>query len=444
VIRDRLLDIAIGRLEAGWRPFGFGLVQRDLAHSPLGIFLQPEVVRGLQWLRLRRILRYAAVRSPFYREQFHSLGINPRDIRSFADFARLPFTTPHDLSQWQRFLAVPEDDLSVLFTTSGTSGEPKRVFYTARDMRRLANLASLGMRMHVTGRLVALIALPPGLWAGTGEALRVVERAGGLPLPLGALDPRLALRHLQLYRPNVLISSPSFAAALTLEAKKLELKYSLEAIFLGGEMLTPEQKREFQAYWGAQVFDTYGMTEIGGGQAISLPGCGNLHLNGLQLYTEIVDVHSGQPVEQGELVFTTLAREGMPLLRYRSGDLARWAHCADWPLGAIQVLGRADDLLVVGDMGLYASVLAEAVSHAPGATGRMCAILQKDGLLDRLKLIVEGNGVSTETVRALLFDRYPEMKINLDGRMYTLDIQITAELPGQFKPVKIIDERNSR
>src|SRR3990172_2152264 len=137
-----------------------------------GGFFSPARVRAVQWIRLRRIVRYAYDRSPFYRERFDALGLRPRDLRTPVDFARLPFTTAHDLRDWRKFLAIPEDRLSAVFTTSGTTGEPKRVYYTARELKALSNMGALGLRLQIPGRLVALLALPPGFWMGTAEAQR--------------------------------------------------------------------------------------------------------------------------------------------------------------------------------------------------------------------------------------------------------------------------------
>lgn len=131
----------------------------------------PGVVRDFQWRRLRRMIRYAVERSPFYGERFAALGLTPQDIRTIEDFSHLPLTTVQDLRIWQKFIAVPEHRHSSAFTTSGTTGETKRVYYTARELNALSNVGVIGLRLRIPGRLVALIALPPGLWIGTSEAI---------------------------------------------------------------------------------------------------------------------------------------------------------------------------------------------------------------------------------------------------------------------------------
>ena len=438
------LDLGLRAFEA-WptSPAPWRLVAR-LMGSASGSFFSPARVRALQWIRLRRIVRYAYDHSPFYRESFEALRLRPSDLRRQADCTQIPFTSAHDLRDWQQFLAVSEDRLSAVFTTSGTTGEPKRMYYTARELNALSNVGSLGLRLRIPGRLVALLALPPGLWMGTGEAQRVVERAGGFGLPVGAPDPALVVTHVRRFAPNVVITSPSFMVALTREAERQNFRIKLEAILVGGETLTRQHVERFRDFWDAPTYNSYGSTEIGGGQTMALPTCECLHLNGLQLFTEIIDPDTGLPADEGELVFTPTVREAMPLLRYRSGDLARWSHCNCWlPFGSIILAGRADDMIVAGDMNFFGHVLGEAAGRAKGATGRLAISVDKIDLTDRLRLRVEGGGVSVAEVRANLFAAYPELPHNLSIGNIRLDIETDAWLNDQFKAVRIVDRRES-
>jgi phenylacetate-CoA ligase len=220
--------------------------------------------------------------------------------------------------------------LYVVFTTAGSTGEPKRVYFTWRELQMLTNLAAAGLRVGHPGRLWVLIALPieHGLWIGTPTAIRIVERAGGLPIPVGTADPIKTLQWMGRFEPNVVMSSPSYMTTLTCEAERQGYRIRLDQILLSGEMLSSTHQRYFHEYWGASTSDAYGTTEIGRAQAIALPACTAFSLNDLCLVTEIVDPVTRQAADEGELVFTTLAREGMPLIRYLSGDRARWAGLA--------------------------------------------------------------------------------------------------------------------
>jgi phenylacetate-CoA ligase len=405
--------------------------------------LKPELIAAIQERRLRDTINYVHARSPFYRRMFDKCGVRPEDIRTAADLQKLAFTTANDIRQWQDFLCVPEEKLSAVFTTSGTTGEPKRVYYTYREMQTLSNLYGIALRIAHAGRLVALIALPigHGLWIGGASVQRAVERAGGLPLSVGADNPKETIRWMERFSPNVIFSSPSYMTALTYEAQKVGYHAPLDKIILVGELLTFAHKELFTGYWGAAVFDSYGSTEIGSAQTIALPECSAFHLNDLHLITEIIDPVTGKPADEGEMVFTTIRREGMPLVRYRSGDKACWAECTCWlPLRAIKIKGRTDDMIVAGDMNLFGRVIADAVGTVSGATGRIILTVVKEGLYDKLTIKVEGKP-DKELVQKALLEAYPELAVNTKNGNLSLIIETAIDLGSQIKDVKIIDLR---
>lgn len=406
-----------------------------------------RVIRKIQQRRLRSTVQYVAAHSPFYREMFKRLGVRPDDIRTVENLQKLPFTTDDDIRNWMQFLCVPQDRLAAVFATSGTTGEPKRVYFSYREMQMFTNLYALTARMGLAaGRFVGFIALPTrhGLWIGSAIAHRAVERAGGLPIPAGADDTLETIQWMKRFEPNIIFSSPSYMTALTRKAEQEGYRLKIDKVLTGGELLTEEHKKYFHEYWKAQVYDSYGSTEIGGAPTIALPGCCAFHFNDLHLLTEIIDPVTGKPAEEGELVFTTLRREAMPLLRYRSGDRARWVECGcGLPFVAAKVLGRTDKMMVVGDMNLYGRVIVEAISKISGATGRMAIKLLKSGLTDKMVLRVEGD-VGAQDVRLALLEAYPEMETNVANGNLILEIETGADLGSQIKAIKIVDERFKR
>ena len=403
------------------------------------------LVQEVQRLRLPGAVAYAAQHSPFYRDLFERSGVHAADIQTPEDLQSLPFTSGEQIEDWRRFLCVPQQQVATIFATAGTTGEPKLVAYTLDEIQRLANLSAAAIRVAHPGRLVTLIALPMrhGLWMGWATAHRIIERAGGLPLPVGAGDPQETLRWMQRLEPNVLMSSPSYLAVLTRQAEAQGYRPELDKILVGGEMLYEAQRNRFAEYWSAQVFDSYGTTEIGGGQTIVLPQCqGDFHLNDLHLLTEIIDPETGQPADEGELVFTTLTREAMPLLRYRSGDRARWTECGCWlPARAIHLEGRIDDMFTAGDMNLYGRVLAKAIGQVPDTSGHVALVLDKVDLTDRLVVRVAGSGVEKAQVRQALFNTYPKLERNTENGNLILQIETDIDLDDQIKAVKIEDNR---
>lgn len=410
-----------------------------------GSKLNARLVARIQSLRLVQLIRYVSRHSPYYRTVLQKFDQASERFRTPADLKQLPFTASRDIRDWSRFLCVPENRLAAVFTTSGTTGEPKRVFFTFRELTLLTNWAAIALRFRHPGRLVALIAMPlqHGLWIGSATAQRVIERAGGLPIPVGTEEPADTLKWMERFEPNVVISSPSYMTALTRHATRTGYRRRLDRVLLSGETLTADQKQTLTEYWSAQVLDSYGSTEIGGGQTLALPDCTAFHLNDLHLVTEIVDPETGQPADEGELVFTTLLREAMPLVRYRSGDRGRWSTCScGLPFRAVQIGGRTDDMFVAGDMNLYGNIIANAVAGVSGASGRLAILLDKAELTDRLRLRVEGHNVEVDQVKQALFAAYPELRPNIGNGNLLLDIEPNVTLESQQKALKIVDARS--
>lgn len=438
-----IVDKALRRFEE--RNCQPGVIKRagKFLHRLVERGLHPDLINIIQTRRLHDTIDYVFTHSPFYKRIFNHSGIRPEHIQAIEDLQKIPFTTVKDIRQWQDFLCVPEEKLSAVFTTSGTTGEPKRVYYTFREMQTLSNLYGMALRIAHSGRLVALIALPVGhgLWIGGASVQRAVERAGGLPLSVGASDPGETIKWMERFSPNVVFSSPSYMTALTREAERIGYRCALDKIILAGELLTSEHKKFFNGYWGAAVFDSYGSTEIGSAQTIALPECTAFHVNDLHLITEIIDPVTGNPANEGELVFTTIRREGMPLIRYRSGDKARWADCACWlPLKAIHLQGRTDDMIVAGDMNIYGRVIADEVGKIDGTTGRVLITVSKEGLTDKILVMVEGY-VAEEKIQKALLSAYPELGENMKNGNLRLAIESVNSLASQIKDVKILDLR---
>lgn len=439
-----IAERAIRRFE--WHNCSPGAVKRaaGLVRRMVNSGLNAQVIREIQTIRLQSTLSYVYERSPFYRGMFQRLQIKPDDIRTTGDLKKLPFTTSGDIRDWQQFLCVQPDQLSAVFTTSGTTGEPKRVYFTYREMQMLTNLYAVALRIRHPGALTGLIALPAthGLWIGSPSVHRAVERAGGLPLPVGAEDPSETLKWMRRFEPNFVFSSPSYMTALTREAEREGYRPKVDRVLTAGELLTSEHKCLLNEYWGAEVYDSYGSTEIGSAQTIAMPECTAFHINDLHLVTEIIDPETGEPAEEGEMVFTTLRREGMPLLRYRSGDRARWSECrCNLPLNAIKIAGRTDDMMVAGDMNLYGRIIVAAVGKVHGATGRVAIELAKKQLTDKMVLSVEGKSVRAEDVEQALFGAYPELEESIENGNILFEIRTGADLGSQLKDLKISDKR---
>jgi phenylacetate-CoA ligase len=446
-ISNRLIERGLSAFEEHvTRPIGIKWAARLLRRFVYGGGLAGNTIKNIQRIRLERAVRHAYAHSAFYRGLFLHESLGPEAVCTPEDLRKLPFTTSDDVRNAQEFLCVPEERLSRVFATSGSTGEPKRIYYTQRDMQILTNLAALGLRIGHPGRLVALSAMPSehGLWLGQAISELAVERAGGLPIPVGAGDPSDTMAWMRIFHPNVVITSPSYMAHLTREAERQDYRVELEKAVLGGEALTEDRAQYIKDYWNVEIYDSYGTTEIGGAQTIKLPECDVLHINDLHLVTEIVDPKTGEPADEGELVFSTLRREAMPLLRYRSGDRARWKKCGcPLPFPGFEWLGRLDDRIIVSDRSMYAQVIADAVGSVPGASGRVEIVLDRVDLVDRMRLRVEGESAYEKDVRGALFSTYPKLEGEVENGNIFLEIETGVDLSGQIKSLKLVDNRGT-
>ena len=444
MILAQTIDVALQAFETKIARPNRVLQAAQVIDSFLDRGVDATVVRDIQARRLQKTVQYAVERSTFYRELFERSGVSPDTIRDSEDLQVLPFTTSEDIRDFRAFLCVSDDELAAVFTTAGSTGDPKQVYYTLEELERITNFSALALRVRHRSKLRTLIALPMrhGLWMGSATAENIMRRAGGLPIPVGAGDPRDTIGWMQRFGPNLVASSPSYMTALTEEAQRAGYQRPLDVIMLGGEMLTDEQEAAFRDYWGAEIIDSYGTTEIGGAQTISLPACRGFHLNDFHLVTEIVDPHSGQAADEGELVFTTIRREAMPLLRYRSGDRARWVECPDRiPLPAVELLGRIDDMIVAGDVNLYGRVLAEALTEVPGTGRRVRIEVDKVDMVDELTIYVEGEEVSEESVREAIFSVYPQARTSVEAGQLLFDVAAGTDLSDQIKALSVVDSR---
>jgi len=400
---------------------------------------------GIQNLRLRRTVRWVASRSPFYRAKFAEMGIEANRVRGVCDVASLPLTTSDDIMEPDRFLCAAPDEIARIYTTSGTSREPKRIYRTARDFERLVNVAAFLLRSRRwEERLVCMIAHAQGLFGLAEPAEVVVQRAGGLALPIGQPMPQEALRQLSRFRPNWLMTSPSYMAAMTTQAEREGLRMLLKSIVLDGEILTPEQARRFAEYWGADVVNGYGLTEVGV-VGFGRHGCTALHLNWLNVHAEIVDPDSGRPADEGELVVTSLNQEGMPLLRYRTGDRVRKAGCrCGIASPAIHVFGRLGDGIVVAATNVHGPLIAEEVAGLEQSTGSLELLVDHVEGVDRMTLRVgtkAGTHLDPEAVERKLFSLYPALADDARAAAFQLSIEPVENMRLSPKPLRVRDLR---
>jgi phenylacetate-CoA ligase len=291
----------------------------------------PHALRSHQLAALRETIAHAKAHSPFYAERLRAVGVY--DLRSLDDLAALPFTTADDLrAQGARLRCVPAGDVERIVTlpTSGTSGEPKRIDFSAADQELTVEFFRCGMSVFTGQRDRVLILLPGERPGSVGELLaRGLEQIGATPLPYGPVsDVDDALDRLEGEQASVVVGIPVQLLALARRSVAQGRRLHVRSVLLSTDHLPRPVVTAIELAWDCRVYNHYGTTEMGLGGAVDCAAHAGLHVREADLLFEIVDPAGGAPVaagEEGEIVFTTLTREAMPLVRYRTGDLGRFA-----------------------------------------------------------------------------------------------------------------------
>jgi phenylacetate-CoA ligase len=368
--------------------------------------------------KLREMVSYAKRQSPFYRELLAAVG--EREVEDLAEFRRLPFTTPADLRlQGMRMLCTSQDEIERVVTlqTSGTTGDSKRVFFTAQDLESTVDFFHHGMSTMVGAGDTVIVFLPGERPDSVGDLLaRGLARLGVQSVIFGPIrDTAAAREEIMRHRSPCLVGIPTQILALARAAGSETIpKGWVQSVLLSTDYVSTAIEAELERLWGCRVFTHYGLTETGLGGGVECEAGDGYHLREADLYTEIVDPVTGLPAaegSEGEVVFTTLTRRGMPLIRYRTGDRARMLP-EPCPCGSsLKRLGRvrgrleAEVLLKKGGR-LTMAALDEALFPIAGLLNFTAEVAESAGR-DHLHLCFqvlagEEEGVARKALNALL------------------------------------------
>ena len=363
---------------------------------------------ALQLSRLKGTLEYVYRQSPFYRDAFDKAGVAPADLRSLADLARFPFTTAADLSREPyRFLCVSQSRVERVFTlySGGTSGEPKLVFFSRPDLEAIAAYMGAAMKSVAESGGISgdgfrvYILLPDGKPQSQQRMLsKGVKTVAATPVAGDlSLNTEEQIKRIAEARPDILFGPVSRIHRMSLEASQASDlgRLGVRIVFITSEYVPPAMRQRLEGLWRAEVFTHYGMTEMGWAGGVECSAHHGLHFNEADLLLEVVDPDSGAVVaqgEEGELVLTTLNREAMPLVRYRTGDLGRLlagsCTCGSTQLKRIGPLVRRKDALLPlpGGVQLHPSMLDDALFAVPDVLDYRASL---EGEGDRLRLALQ-------------------------------------------------------
>jgi len=366
-----------------------------------------DALRVLQLERLQWSLQHAYDNVPHYRRKWDAAGVQPADCRSLEDLARFPFTTKADLRETYPFglFAVPMDRIVRVHASSGTTGKPTVVGYTARDIDTWAQVMARSIRAAGArpGDKVH-VAYGYGLFTGGLGAHYGAERLGLVVVPLGGGMTERQVQLIQDFKPDVIMVTPSYMLAIADEMQRQGLdprKSSLRIGMFGAEPWTNELRRSIEEKTSLQALDLYGLSEIiGPGVAAEcIETKDGLTFWEDHFYPEIVDPRSGVPLpdgEKGELVITSLTKEALPMIRYRTRDLTRLLPGTARPMRRIaKITGRSDDMLIIRGVNVFPSQIEELILKQPGLSPHYVLELSKQGPLDHLTVLVEGEGAES-------------------------------------------------
>jgi phenylacetate-CoA ligase len=364
--------------------------------------------RELESLQLERLRMTAALvyqKVPFYREALDRKGVKPESLRSLADLSRLPFTTKDDLREQYplKLLTMPKDDVARVHASSGTTGKPTVTAYNAVDLALWAEvMARVYTMAGVTRRDVVHNALGYGLFTGGLGFHLGAEKIGAMVVPSGGGMSKRQILLMEDFEATVLVATPSYALVLAETAREMGVDFhermKLRVALLGAEPWTEEMRRELQMRMNLEAYDSYGLTEIiGPGVALECPYHDGLHIWEDHFLPEVVDPESGEPLPngaEGELVITTITRQAMPLLRYRTRDRVSLKHetckCGRTMVRMGKVHGRTDDMLVVRGVNVFPSQVEEVVLATPGVEPHYQILVDRPkNKLDTLEVWVE-------------------------------------------------------
>ena len=419
-----------------------------------------EQLEALQLDRLRNTLQHLNANVPFYREKFKEMGFMPGDLKSLSDLSRLPMTYKKDLRDHYPFglFAVPRRDVVRIHASSGTTGKPTVVGYTAHDLDIWSEMTA---RILTAGGLTpedTVQAFGHGLFTGAFGMHYGLEKIGCMVVPASSGNTEKQIMLMQDFEATGLICTPSYALYMLEVAEQmgidpkedLKLKWGL----FGSEGWSDAMRKEIEKRWNVDATDNYGMSELIGpgvsGECLHKDG---MHINEDHFIVEVIDPDTGEVLpegEVGELVFTSITKQALPLLRYRTMDLATVTRekcaCGRTMARMSKVRGRTDDMLIIRGVNVFPSQIESVIVSTEGVAPQYQLLVTSQGYMDELE-------VQVEMVEDAFSDDYRKLEAiecNLAHRLQTiLGLKARVKLlePGSLerfvgKAKRVIDKRN--
>ncbi len=414
-----------------------------------------DEIRALQLTRLKQTVQHAFDRVQPFQDKCKAIGVTPNDLQHLEDIARFPFTLKDDLRANYPFglTAVPMEDVVRIHASSGTTGKPTVVTYTQNDIDNWAHLVARSI--HASGGTrndIIQIAYGYGLFTGGLGAHYGAEKLGCTVVPISGGQTEKQVQLIRDFKPRIIMVTPSYMLNVLdqMEREGMDPKTSsLEIGIFGAEPWTDSMREEIETRGGMHAVDIYGLSEIGG------PGVANECIESKDgpviwedhFYPEIIDPVTGEVLpegEYGELVFTTLTKEALPMIRYRTRDLTRLLPPTSRSMRRIdKITGRSDDMLIIRGVNVFPSQIEELVLKVEGLAPHYQLVVDRDGHMDRLSVSVERREGTSDSDGAAMADAL-QARIKAQVGVST---RIDVKAPGgversQGKAKRVIDQRS--
>jgi phenylacetate-CoA ligase len=363
--------------------------------------IERPFLEACQLHNLRQTLKRVYDNVPFYRARFDKAGLAPDDFRSLKDIQKLPFTTNTDLRETypRGLVAVPGEEIMRLHTSSGTTGKPKAIFFSKQDVDNAANLIARGLTMSGTVRGDILQNMMTyGLFTGALVMHYGAEKIGAMVIPAGPGNTDRQISLMQDFGTTAIHLTPSYAlyVAGVMQARGIDVgkDLCLKRAYMGAEPYTEETRRKIEYGLGIDVFNCYGLTEMNGpGVAFECTQKSGLHLWEDYFLLEIINPETGEVVpegEKGEMVLTTLRRQAMPLIRYRTRDITMIINepceCGRTHRRISRMLGRSDDMFIARGVNIFPQQIEQVLMSIKGVAQNYQIVLES---LDDITVRVE-------------------------------------------------------
>ncbi len=418
-----------------------------------------EELQRFQLDKLKETVAWVYQKVPFYQKKFDEMGIKAEDIQNVSDIARLPFTVKNDLRDHYPFglCAVPMKEVRRVHASSGTTGKPITGPYTADDLEQWTecmarNLWAAGVR---PGDVVQN-AYGHGLFTGGLGFHQGIRRIGCADVPTSSGLTERQITLMQDFKTDVLCCTPSYA--LTIAEKAEDMKIDVRDLpvrvgVFGAEPWSHSMRREIEERMGIKAMEAYGLTEIGGpGVSFDCEAQDGLHINEDHFIAEIVDPGTLEPLplgEKGELIFTSIQRRAMPMIRYRTKDITRLRRetcaCGRTLLKMDKVFGRTDDMLIISGVNVFPSQIESLLLDIPEVEPQYRLVVRKKGYLDQLTVQVEGKKEIYEAGTKRRFEVEGKIEAHI-REMMGIRVEVDVVEPkaiarSEGKALRVVDER---